>query len=243
MLKEIRKKRASIMANTPLEPEVKKVIKRINLEDMAFSALRLSGSALTREDVQNMLDGNVSKETTIIDNLTIDRYQRLQEEMNDMLEMGNSLNLRTINRLYAVISGQEPAEISYRQNNPVIYELAYNPPSAQSVGQLMEEFSKKVNSPKEEAESNELLKAVEIHNRIIEIWPFDNQTTELARVCLYYYLMSEGYPVFTFNFSEKEYQTAIMAYMVNEDILPFYSGIERSLYNKLEQVLQIIAED
>lgn len=242
MLNEIREKKAKIESRKPFSSEMKKNLRQIDLEDMIFSALRLGGSRLDREDIRNILEGNMLKETTISDNLLIDRYVKLQSEIEDMLEMGNSLNIRTIKRLYATISGKSIEEVAYRRNNPVIYELSYNPPLAQLVEEKMEEFVKKINGPMEE-KSDEILKAIEIHNSIIEIWPFSGQTPELARVCLYYYLMEKGYPIFTFNFSEREYFTAIIANMVNEDLLPLYSGVERSLYNKLERILQLTAED
>ena len=43
--------------------------------------------------------------------------------------------------------------------------------------------------------------------------------------------------------SEQEYNICIMEYLKTGDIRPFYRAMERAVYNKLEVILQITAED
>jgi hypothetical protein len=43
--------------------------------------------------------------------------------------------------------------------------------------------------------------------------------------------------------SEQEYNICIMDFFRTDDIRPFYKVMERAVYNKLEVILQITAED
>ena len=87
--------------------------------------------------------------------------------------------------------------------------------------------------------SNFILRAAYLHNRFASIYPFDENSEEMARLVMYYYLITKGYPPFSLNFSEQEYNDAIIEYLEKENIERFYSGIIRSVYNKLDVLLQL----
>ena len=239
MYREIRRKKAMLEARVPFAPGVVNAISEMNLEDMIFTTLRLSGSPLSRENVGDMLKGNVVREATVHEHVMLERYRRLQEEMTDLSEMKSSLNLRTLLRLYSILT-EKGSENAYRKDNPVIYELSYTPPHFLDVPEQMDILMKwMARENDDEFGGNELLKAAHFHCRLIEIFPFEEVSSEMARIGLYYYMMSKGYPVFTFNFSESEYNRAIEVYLKKEDIGPLYSGLERSLFNKLDMMVMM----
>ena len=240
---EISKKKQLLESRAPFEPELRQAFRQQSLLDMIFSGLRLQGSKLTREDIKTILDGNVIREVTIQEHIIIDRYTAVYHEMTEMLHMGSVLNLRTLKRLYACMAGCSIEEIQYRKNTPVIHELSYMPPLPQEIPEQLEILMKWISVDKEEEKGSELLKAAHFHNRLVEVFPFDAGNRELARVALSFYMQSHGYPVFPFNFSESEYNEAIALYIKKEDIGPFYSGLERSLYNKLDWMVQMTEKE
>lgn len=243
MYREIRRKKAILESRTPFEAGIAAEISEMNLEDILYTSFRLSGSALSRENVSDMLKGNVVRNATVHEHVALERYRNLQKEMTNLIEMRSSLNLRTLLLLYSILTENEGAEI-YRKDNPVIYEFSYTPPHFLDVKEQMDILMKWMSQENEdEFGGNELLKAAHFHNRLIEIYPFSESNREMARIGLYYYMMSKGYPVFTFNFSEIEYNKAIEAYLKKEDIGPLYSGLERSLFNKLDMMVMMTTGD
>ncbi len=242
MYREIRRKKALLESRAPFKAEVAAEISKMNLEDMVYTSLRLSGSALSREKIKSMLNGNIIREASISEHMALERYRSLQEEMANQIEMGSSLNLRTLLLLYSIITDSK-GEDAYRKNDPFIHELSYTPPHYWDVPEQMDILMKWMSRDDEEFAGKELMKAAYFHNRLVEIYPFREKNREIARVGLYYYIMSKGYPVFNFNFSEIEYNKAIEAYLKKEDIGPLYSGVERSLFNKLDMMLMMTTGD
>jgi hypothetical protein len=55
---------------------------------------------------------------------------------------------------------------------------------------------------------------------------------------MYYFLMEKGYCPFEINMSEQEYNTVVMEYLKRENMEPFHTVIERSLFNKMEVLMQ-----
>ncbi|MBR6015494.1 MAG: Fic family protein [Firmicutes bacterium] len=240
MYNEIRNKKERLKSRMPFSAAVTADIARMNLEDMLYTGLRLSGSELSREQVRAMLAGEVVREATVYEHVAMERYRELLNEMVNLSEMQNSLNLDTLLHLYGILTDSDTSENVYRRNDPVVYELSYNPPDFLDVPEQMDILMKWMARENSESESefqgNELLKAAHFHCRLIEIFPFKEGNRDIARIGLYYYMMSKGYPVFSFNFSESEYNSAIAAYLKREDIAPLYNGLERSLFNKLDMM-------
>ena len=84
---------------------------------------------------------------------------------------------------------------------------------------------------------DEIKDALEIHNRIMEIYPFSANNESLARICAYYILMKKGYPLFVPGFSTGEYCNFIQEYLHSGRSEKFYSALQRSIYNRLDFLL------
>ena len=112
----------------PFSAAVTADIARMNLEDMLYTGLRLSGSELSREQVRAMLAGEVVREATVYEHVAMERYRELLNEMVNLSEMQNSLNLDTLLHLYGILTDSDTSENVYRRNDPVVYELSYNTP-------------------------------------------------------------------------------------------------------------------
>lgn len=240
MYREIKKKKVILENRKPFNRNLAIEMRELSLIDMIFTTMRLGNGCLDRKEIKTILDGNVIKEATIEEHSIIENYKALQYEIDNQLEMGSSLSLRTIVKLYEVLHGKCKG---YRTNNPILRDYSYNPPHFKEVDEQMEIVLAWISKDNPGETSNELLKAAFFHNRFIEIYPFDEGNEEMARICLWYYMMSKGYPIFSMNFSLEEYNAALTQYFRNEEISGFYGGLERSLYNKLDYLLNITSID
>ncbi len=237
MFREIKKKKVVLKSREPFSAEARLALQKSDLEDLILTNMRLEGSDLTREDIASILDGNVKKDITINDHILIRRISHLKMEMESMLEMRTSLSLKTVRRFYALIAGLDEADVSYRTSNYYVEELGCRQPDFQDIGEQMEILEDELLRSGEGG--NELYDATLLHCRLIEIFPFAEYNGILARTILYYRLMGLGYPIFALNFSKAEYDRAVAGYLKDDDISVLYGGLERSLYNKMEQILKL----
>ena len=121
----------------------------------------------------------------------------------------------------------------------MLLALGYNPPYSREVeGQMRLLFTWLYSDP---YETNPLMKAAQLHNRIIEIYPFEENSEEMARFILYYFLLRQGFPPFSLGISEQEYNEMMINYLKNEDSRPFYQVVERAVFNKMEVLMQLTA--
>jgi len=197
--------------------------------------MRLDGSVLSRLETEKILKGGFVESACINDHVLVERYCELIVTANHMLEMSNTLNKEMISTFNKMLTGKARAD--YRRENPVLVSFAYNPPHWSEIEDqidIMMNWFYSVNM-----ESNPLQKATCLHNRLIEIYPFDTYSEATARAVMYYYLMEKGFPAFEIEMKEQEYNTAIMDYLKKEDQAPFYSSVEKSLFNKMDVLTQL----
>lgn len=239
MFREIREKKAKLEGRKPFKPELQDQIYKMNAVDWAYSCLNLDGSRVTKEMVEKVVNGQFVVEATIEDHTLIERHEDTMKETLLLLEMDNDLNEKILERLCDRF--MPDGEMEYRRGNPVVMTFGFNPVYSKDIKDQMTELFKWLYSEdvSTEVNKNELLRGAYLHNRFIEIYPFEEYSEEMASIVLYYYLMQKGYPPFVMRFSQQEYFHAVTAYLKKNDIAPFYSCLERSLYNKLEVLLQL----
>ena len=239
MFREIKEKMKLLEARKPFSQETVEAIEALNAVDWAYSCLSLSGSQVTKESVAKIVAGHFVVETTAWDHASIERHEDTLKEAAKLLEMDNDLTERVLKRLCLKFSSEET--LPYRRGNPVILTFGFNPVYSKDIQGEMEDLFKWLYSDdaSPEMNSNEILKAATLHNRFIEIYPFEEHSEEFAIIVMYYFLMQKGYPPFQIRFSRQEYYNAVSAYLKKNDIVPFYSCIERSIFNKLDVLLQM----
>jgi Fic family protein len=71
---------------------------------------------------------------------------------------------------------------------------------------------------------------------------YETNSEAVARMAMYYELIRNGYPPVLLNLSESEYYAAIRSYLKKEEIQPLYEPLERGVYNKLEIMMQLTAD-
>ena len=237
MFREIKKKHIILENRKPYPKEVCDYINELNKTDWIYSSLRLDGSMLTKNQVGLILKGEFLQDAPLSEHSLVERYDFLYKTFINMLQMSASLNIKVITTFAQKLSDDD--SVGYRRKNPVLVSLSYNPPHPAEIDEQMELLMHWFYS--DDVEKNPIKKAAGLHNRIIEIYPFDSFSEAVARASMYFFLMENGYPAFELDLSEREYNIAISEYLKKENTEPFYRAVEHSLFKKMEILLQLTA--
>ncbi len=238
MYREIKKKKLILDNRKPYKREAMWLIDEIRRIDWIYSSMKLDGSPLTKEAVERIYKGNFLTDISVKDHALISNYNEAISLAFEMADMGYYLSEKYMFRLLGILTGETEAE--YRSNNPVLRMIGYNPPHFKEVDQQMEMLFLWLHSG--EYQTNPIEKAAYLHNKIIEIYPYQIASEAMARMAAQYHLISNGLPPVLWNISEQEYYDALRLYLKNEDIKPIYDVLERSVFNKLEVMMQLTAE-
>jgi len=239
MFQEIKEKMKQLESRKPFDRDIIEGIEALNAVDWAYSCLNLNGSQVTKETVSRIVNGQFVIEATVDEHSLIERHEDTLKESINLLEMDNDLTENVLKRLCSKFMPE--GEFEYRRGNPVVFTFGFNPVYSKDIREEVRELFKWLYSDdvSPEINRNEILKAAYLHNRFIEIYPFEEFTEEMASIVMYYYLMQRGYPPFMIRFSQQEYYNSVSAYLKKNDIAPFYNCLERSIYNKIEVLLQM----
>lgn len=247
MYAEIQRKLALAESRKPYGERLERFIKETDQADWIFSCLRLGGSVLSRESVQKILRGELVTDVALSDHQKLHDYVDAMKRLVGMKEMQyDLLSASGMKKLYETVFGEEP---QYRRRDPVLPQWDYLPPHFTELEEQMAILYSQVDQWKDGAElsdgsrSNPLYQACYLHMSLLEVYPFGEPTEDLARFALLYVMMCAGLPVTVISMSEQEYNTCVMNFLRNGDIRPFYKVMERAVYNKLEVILQITAEE
>ncbi|MBQ6949346.1 MAG: hypothetical protein IJN41_06630 [Firmicutes bacterium] len=247
MYGEIQRKSALVESRKPYGERLIQFLKETDQVDWIFSCLRLGGSVLTKESVRKILQGELVTDVALADHLKLHRYVEAMKRLEGMKEMQyDLLSSSGMKKLYEALYDEEP---HYRRRDPVLPQWDHLPPHFTELEEQMSLLYSEVDEWKEGAElsdgsrSNPLLQACYLHMRLLEVYPFGEETEDLARFALLYEMNCAGYPVTVISMSEQEYNICVMNFLRTGDIRPFYRVMERAVYNKLEVILQITAED
>ncbi|MEG2198661.1 MAG: Fic family protein [Anaerovorax sp.] len=235
MFREIKKKIIILENRKPYTREILAYMEEFNMVDWIHSSLKLDGSSLSREAVSKILKGELIIDATLDEHMMVERFKQAIRLANNMSDMGTDLNIKCLFQFYEALAAPDYAQ--YRRSNPVLRTFNYNPPHPYDIEEQMELVIDWYN--KDRCDENPILKAVILHNKIIEVYPFEILSETVARMAMNYTLIRNGYPSVGIQMKETDYNNAIAAYIKNEEIQPLYSAIERSIYNKLEVMLQI----
>ncbi|MDO4552571.1 MAG: Fic family protein [Bacillota bacterium] len=237
MFREIKKKLLILNNRRPWTPQASACIDEMDREDWVFTCMRLDDPSVRREDVSRLLRGELAAEVPVGHYLSVEGYRRVMGLARNLAAMEQDPDQLLCERLYMAFTGE--AAPRYRENNPVLLALDHNPPHFHQVGQQLSILFRQLATL--DFQGNPILKAAFLHNRLIEVYPFYSCSEAMARNLMYYQLLREGYPPFLLNLSEQEYYAAVRSYLKKEDMAPLYGAMERSLFNKLEVMLQLTA--
>jgi len=253
--REINKRKIITENRKPYARKVTECINEMNLLDFVYTCMRLNGSVITRERTEAMMKGEVFADMSLNDHARTMRYRQLLAEMQSMCEMGTSLSLDVISRMYCIITGEDKMKLRGRDDTTE-FGYDYNPPDAGEIdarlavlinwigrdGRVYETPNALETDDLRESPSDFILRAAYLHNRFIEICPYKENNAEIARAVMYYYFMYKGHDVFPLDISAEEYAEDIMIFLKGGEVKPFYKMLERSLDTRTKMLMEITAE-
>ena len=350
MYREIKKKVLILKNRKPYSREISDYIDEMNRTDWISSCLRLSGTPVSKENVEKIGKGELLVDVSLKTHQFIHRYADVIKEMQSMADMGSDLSQISLNRLYKMLfhceeerasalgtsgpaaagSGAPPSKASgasggswgqgdpgaaeglrtsggswgqgdlgaseglrtsafpsslgiletsgepggrslawegrrsgassapaafgraeageresacYRRNNPVLLEWGYNPPHFNEIEEQMDILFHWLATERGgiNPDINPIMRAVMLHNKLVEIYPFGAHSASMARAAMLCLLMEAGLPPIRLDFSEQEYNEAIVLYLKREDCSPLYETVEKGVFSQLSLMIQLTA--
>lgn len=178
--------------------------------------MRLSGSAMNRDNAVRIARGEYVLTATLAEHLQVNGLLALFSQMETLLGMGEELSADTLDRFYSALTeGEKP---SYRKRTPVLFHLSYNPVLPQEIAAELWNLFRSLHSDRGE---DPIERAVRTHNEIIRIYPYDDHNEILARAAMEYELCYSGLSPYPLSLPESDYNEALAAYLKTgkEDVL------------------------
>ena len=238
MFREIKKKKLILENRKPYHDDVRSTLEEMDRIDWIYSSLRLDGSPLRRTEAERIIKGEFLIDVPVSEHAAIGNFSDTLRLLYDMAGMNISLDEKYLYKIHASLTNEETEE--YRRNNPVLRMISYNPPHFNAIEEQLTILFRWLSS--DTSEMNPMEKAAYLHNKLIEIYPFENGSEATARAAAQYLLITEGFPPILWNISEQEYYDAIRLYLKNEEIAPIREVLERGVYNKLDVMLQLTSD-
>ncbi|MGC2873180.1 Fic family protein [Ihubacter sp. rT4E-8] len=189
--------------------------------DWIMMNLTLSGSNISRERVQCIVEGGYDLTATLEEHLLVAGLVDVFALIELLLGLSEELSPPTLDKFYQKISGGMKA--SYRRTTPVLFHLSHSPALPQEIEDELRRLFSRLHDG---SLPDPLDRAVYVHNEIIRIYPFDNYSEVIARAALEYELRYCGMDMYFLTLSEQEYNSALAAYLK--------SGRERVIRDNLE---------
>ncbi len=222
----------------PLSPELDAYLKAQNELDWMFSAMRVSGSVLSRDDIAAVLDGEVVTKATIGDYQDLNAFRSAIRWAYDALDMQTDIDLRFITGFNDRLRGEE---VPFRKTNPVLHTFGINPIFPSDIRDELVRMTRALSdgtcgeTPSEQAAF--------IVTETIRIYPYAEGSEKLALCLAYYHLLRAGIPPVSLGASEQEFNTAVAEAFASGDRSHLVRIFDRSIYNKLDAVLTLGKDD
>ena len=217
---------------------LKKAVRKVNRVDMIRASMIIRN---TRHDilaVDRILEGELQKDISVGDYVFIQNFCEVLNMADSNLEMGNSLDKNLLVKTYRILA--EDPEAAFRKTNPVIYAFNHVPPHRSDVDELLTEVFRKLYSS--EAGNNVVMKAMYVHNKLIDIFPFDEYNGEIAVFAMNYYLMSEGLMPISLPIDRQDYLDLVNACLKGNRQNEFYDFLYKTIDDKMQRTITACSE-
>ncbi len=242
MLRDIRKKMVILRNRSPFPQEVKDYLNDLECREWISMNMRLSGSSLTEVQIDTILRGGVVMEAAVSDHLMLDRLEQLRQFIYRLTDMGAGLSQQIVKDMHAIICGGN-VRAEYRRSSPVLRDYGYTTMVPGEVPGAMEELihfaGQRGNGLETGAGENPLEKAALVHNRLMEIYPFKEESEMVARAVLYYILAEAGYPLAAVQINEEEYRQMFSDYLKYRDSRGLAQALGQAVTERLDLMMQL----
>jgi len=218
--------------------DLRKAVREVNKVDMIRGSMIARN---TRHDiiaVDRILEGELQKDLPIGDYVFIQNFCEVLNMAYSNLEMGNSLDKNILIRAYRILA--EDPDGSFRKSNPVVYAFNHVPPHRTDIDALLTDAIRRVYSSK--AGNNVVMKAMYVHNKMVDIYPFDEFSGELAVFAMNYYLMKESLMPVSLPIERQEYLDLVAACLKGTRQNEFYEFLYKTISDKMQRTIAACSE-
>ncbi len=236
--KELQKMKIELAAMLRSNRLLRSAVQEINRADMVRASLIIRSSNHQKAPVEKILDGELPKEVPVGDYVFIENFSNLVRIGLSSMDMGNSIDKHLLITGYRILSENENGY--FRKSNPVVYSFNHVPPHAVDVDSKLDDCLRRVYS--RHAGNNVILKAMYIHNKIVDIWPFDEYNGELAIYALNYFLMENGLTPISMKVTRQDYLNMVTDCLKGIHQEEFYEFLCDAVYEKMKSTLDACRE-
>ncbi len=235
-LLEMKKELAEMMKSDRL---LKSAVMEVNKTDMIKASLIVRNANHDKIDVESIINGGeLQKDVPVGDYLFIEKFSDVVRVAQNCIEMGNFLDKHLLISAYKILSENEDA--FFRKSNPVIYSFNHVPVHSFDIENKLDEMVRKVYG--RDSGNNVVLKAMFVHNKLIDIYPFEQYSGELAVFAMNYYLMENGLAPINMPIDRRDYFTIVGECLKGHRQEEFYKFLYRAIYDKMKGTVDACRE-
>ena len=162
----------------------------------------------------------------------------IEKLADNCLDMGNYIDKNFLISAYRTLA--DDSDGYFRKSNPVVYTFNHVPVHSLDIEEKLDDAMRRVYRP--EAGNNVVLKAMYIHNKLIDIYPFPEFNGEIAVFALNYYLMENGFTPINMPVKREQYCTMVADCLKGQNQEVFYNFLMQAVYDKMEGTIDACIE-
>lgn len=236
-LYEMRKELAGMLKNDRL---LKSAVDEVNKLDMIKASLIVRNPNHEKIAIDKIMAGELQKDVPVKDYVFIENFSSLIRMAFSCLEMGNYLDKHFLISAYRILSEDEKGY--FRKSNPVVYSFNHVPEHSFDIEEKLDDALRRVYS--RNAGDNVVLKAMYIHNKLIDIYPFQDYSAEIAVFSMNYYLMENGFTPINMPINRQDYFNIVGECLKEHRNRQeeFYKFLSKAVYDKMEGTIDACRE-
>lgn len=231
MEQEIFQKLNELKAINLENAEFKQWLGNSNMWGWLYSQFKIQGQAISKPAVVDLLAGTIREDVPLSCYGFVQGFREMHKDMQSDIAMNTSPNTKQFKRW----AGMLCPDANPRKTNPVVFEYGLIPCHFNSIDSELDAAFKKYTMSKLPG----ITSACILFLDVIKVYPFDEETIDMAMSVLLYCIESMGIPVPELSVGEEEFGKMISLYMDHEDYLPFTQMLQRCIYNRLDAVIML----
>ena len=240
MFEMINKKAGELKALNPSNPEFKKWVDQSNLWYWLYFDLTMQGIKVTKRQVADVLAGQLLEDAPMEVYGYIHRFAAIYRDMKSYILMKSNLTPNMLDKwcsdLFPETDEEGNPKPVRRTSTSAIYEWGHIPPHFRELNEHMVSLLRSCD--RQRFEGNYMDRLTQLYAGLLYIYPYGDRSPIMAGIALIYSLLEEGLPVPGLPVGEQEYNSLVAEYMEHGNFEPLESMLERSIYNRLEEVYQ-----
>ena len=212
---------------------LRSAVKEVNRIDMIKAPLVIRHPNHERIAIERILEGDLQKDVPVKDYVFIENMGNLVRVAMNCLEMDTYIDRNFLLSAYRILAEDE--NVYFRKNNPVVYAFNHVPVHSLDIEEKLNDALRRLYS--KAAGNNAILKAMYIHNKIIDIYPFQEYSGEIAVFALNYHLMENGFAPINMPIKRDAYLTMVSQCLKGQHQEQFYEFLVGAVREKMEGTL------